>query len=35
MILLESLWPILFLAGLFFCVVHLAKYIISRFLEHK
>ena len=35
MILLKSVWPILFLAGLFFCAVHLAKYIISRFWEHK
>jgi len=35
MMLLENIWPVLFLAGLFVCAVHLVKYIISRFLEHK
>jgi len=35
MMLLKNLWPILFLAGLFVCVVHLVKYVIARFLEHK
>ncbi len=35
MMLLKNLWPILFLAGLFVCGVHLVKYVIARFLEHK
>jgi len=35
MTLLKSIWPILFLAGLFVCGVYLVKYVIARFLEHK
>jgi len=35
MMLLKNLWPILFLAGLFVCGVHLVKYVIARFLEQK
>jgi hypothetical protein len=35
MTLMKSLWPILFLTGLFVAAIYLIKFLLHRFLDHK